>query len=273
MKSKPRILVTGGSGMVGSRVTFGIKPSHRELDITKPATIERSIKKYKPDVILHLAAHVEMLGCEENPKKAAKINIFGTENIAKACKKHDIKLVYLSTCALFDGKKKVAYTPRDKPRPLNTYGKTKWEGEKIAQKILKDVLIVRTGWLFGGSTHDKKFINTTYQKLKRGLDVTATDDRFGSPTYIPDLLNATEKLIMSKKSGVYHIVNSGIASYFQIAKEVKQIGKFKTKIIPVTAKDIENSKLKRGAMEALSSSVKMRSWREALFFYLKKELR
>lgn len=269
MKKKLKILVTGGAGMVGSQVTFGIKPNHKELDITNPTSIEKAIKKHKPDVILHLAAFANMLGCEEDKIKAKKINVTGTENIARACKKNGVRLVYMSTCAVFDGKKKTPYIEKDKAKSLNVYGKTKLEGEEIAQKILPGVLIIRTGWLFGGNKKDKKFVQLTYQKFKENIEVMATSDRVGSPTYIKDLLSTIKKLIDKNSSGIYHLVNSGTASYADIAKEIKKIGRFKQKIKKVLARDIENKKLKRGKNEALASSkIKLRSWKIALKEYL-----
>lgn len=270
MKKKCKILVTGGSGMVGSQAKFATKPSHMELDITNPTSIEKAVKKYKPNVVLHLAAFANMLGCEEDKIKAKKINVIGTENIARACKKHNVKLVYMSTCAVFDGKKKMPYREADMAKPLNLYGKTKLEGEKVAKKILPNTLIVRTGWLFGGNKRDKKFVQLTYQKFKNGEEVMATFDRKGSPTYVKDLLDTIEKLIYQNKSGIYHVVNSGRASYYEIAKEIRRIGKFKHKIKKVLARDIENKKLKRGKNESLASSkIKLRSWKVALKEYLK----
>jgi dTDP-4-dehydrorhamnose reductase len=269
MKKKLKILVTGGSGMVGSQVKFGIKPSHKELDINNSTSIEKAVKKYKPDVILHLAAFANMLGCEGSKIKAKKINVTGTQNIARACKKNDMKLVYMSTCAVFDGKKKTPYKESDRAKTLNVYGETKLGGEKIIQKILPNALIVRTGWLFGGNKTDKKFVQLTYQKFKNGEEVMATSDRKGSPTYVKDLLDTIEKLIYQNKSGIYHVVNSGTASYADIAKEIKKVGKFKQEIKKVLARDIENKKLKRGKNESLASSkIKLRSWKVALKEYL-----
>jgi len=269
LKSSKKIIVTGGEGMVGSLVKFGIKLGHAKLDISKPISIEKAIEKHRPEAILHLAAMTNMLECEENPKKAFRINVTGTENLAKACKEHRIKLIYMSTCAVFDGKKKTPYKESDKPNPLNVYGQTKLQGENVAKKLLPDALIIRTGWLFGGSKNNKKFVSLSLQKFKNGEEVTATSDRYGSPTYIPDLLETIENLMDGKMKGTYHVVNSGVASYFDIAKEIKSLGKFKTKILPLKARQIENPKLKRGHLEALASSkIKLRFWQKALTNYL-----
>ena len=150
MAGNTRILTTGGDGMVGSQVDFGIRLGRSQLDILKPKSIEVAIKKYNPQVILHLAAMTNMLSCEQNPEEAYKTNVTGTRNIAIACRKNNIRLVYASTCAVFPGNKKDPYDENDKVGAVNVYGSSKLMGERVAKKILPDVLIIRTGWLFGG---------------------------------------------------------------------------------------------------------------------------
>ena len=257
--------------MVGSQVKFGKKLNRNELNIVDKNSINLAIDKYRPTTILHLAAYADMLGCEDAPKQAHKINVVGTKNLAEVCKKRNIKLVYMSTCAVFSGNKKTPYTESDKSSSPNVYGQTKYAGEQIIKKILKDYLIIRTGWLFGGGKNDNKFVRAMYMKMKGGVDINAISDRYGSPTYVKDLLSEVNKLIGENKVGVFHVVNDGCASYLDVAKYIKSIGKFKAKIVEVKSKDIDNRKLKRGKIEALSSTkVKLRSWKSALKNYLTK---
>lgn len=265
-----KILITGGRGMVGSQAGFGIALNKKQLDILKSKSIQKAIKIYKPDVILHLAAMTDMSDCENSPKKAYRVNVIGTQNIAKACRENNITLVYLSTCAVFDGKKRTPYKENGKPNPINIYGKTKWQGELAVQNILPDALIIRTGWLFGGGFNiDKKFVNSTFKKMRGGLEVKATADRYGSPTYILDLLHTIEKLINKEAHGVFHVVNRGVASYFDIAKEMKKITKLNSPVIPIKSSEVETKNLKRGKMEVLASSkIKLRSWDKALNEYI-----
>lgn len=269
MNHKKKIIITGGYGMVGSQAKFGIKFRKEELDITNNSSIEKAFKKYQPDVVLHLAAMTDMIGCEKYPKKAFRLNVLGTERLARMCKKYNVKLVYLSTCAVFDGKKKSPYTEKDKPKPLNIYGTTKLQGEIITRLILPDALIIRTGWLFGGGKKDTKFAKKVFDNMKMGKEIKAVSDRNGSPTYIPDLLYIVKKLIDKNSTGMFHVVNDGITSYFDIANEIKKLGKFKSQIISVKAKGLESPLLKRGKMEGLkSSTIKLRSWKQALKEYL-----
>lgn len=268
-KSNKKILITGGSGMVGSMIEFGIKPSHKEFNILNIKSIEQTIKKYGPHVILHLAAFTNMLEAEKYPERAYRTNVIGTYNLAHICRKKNIWLVYISTCAVFNGNKKSPYTESDKPNPINIYGKTKWLGEIIVQDLIENALIIRTGWLFGSKAKDKKFVKLAFEKCLQKKPIQATSDRQGSPTYIPDLLTEIKRLITTNTSGIVHVVNSGQVSYFEIAKMIKQIVDCRIAIKPVKAKNIESPFLKRGAMEALTSEkVFLRPWQEALQEYI-----
>jgi dTDP-4-dehydrorhamnose reductase len=264
-----KILVTGGSGMVGSQVAFGTKPDRKELDIIDSLSIKRTLDHYQPTVVLHLAALTDMGECEKNPEYAYETNVVGTYNIAKVCREKNIRLIYFSTCAVFDGNKNAPYSETDSVHPLNAYGRTKWLGELVVKNIVPDSLIIRTGWLFGGGKTDKKFAKLCFEKLRRGEEVNAVSDRWGSPTYIPDLLKTIEDLIKNKTNGIVHVVNDGKATYFEIAKVVKEFGSFAPEIKPVKAEEIESPEVKRGKMEALTSQkVKLRNWREALKEYI-----
>lgn len=264
------ILITGGSGMIGSQAKFGIKPTRKQLDILNEQSIERAIQKYQPKTIVHFAALVDMLECEKNPKKAFLVNVTGTKNIAEACKKHKIKMVYLSTCAVFNGRKRTPFIETDKPNPVSVYGKTKLQGELVVQKLLPNALIIRPSWLFGSNVKsNKKFFQKAKEGLKKSETITGITDRLGSPTYIPDLLETLQKLIIKNSSGIFHVTNSGLASYFDIATEMKRIGKFKGSVVPQKYLHLKNPAVKRGKMEGLNSKkIKLRSWQAAIKNYV-----
>ena len=272
MYTENQILITGGSGMVGSQAHFGIKPGREELDILDKGSIEQAIMKYEPEVIVHLAAIVDMAWSETHKEETFLTNVTGTENIALACKSHGIKLVYLSSGAVFGANKDTPYSEDDQTGPVNVYGKTKLEGEKVIQRILgNDSLIVRTGWLFGGGEKDKKFIKAFYLKFKNGEEINAVSDRYGSPTYVPDLISKIYELINEDKTGIYHVVNSGCVSYYEVAEEIKRIGNFKNNVKKVLYKDLPQGIVPRGNMEGLTSTkIKLRSWKDVVKEYLTK---
>lgn len=266
------IFVTGGNGMVGSQVDFGICLSHKELDVTNKISISVALNHYQPRTVLHLAALLDMKECETNPQKAREINTQGSANIAQECAKRGIRLVCLSSCAVFDGTKGAPYVESDNPNPLNEYGKTKLAGERQVLQILPSALVIRTGWLFGGGTGvDKRFVKFVFDELSHHKNMKATNDRRGSPTYVPDLLKMVVRLLELDYSGIIHVVNSGFASYYDIASEVKRQANFENVIFPASYLETESgSMVKRGEMEALSSEKisPLRSWKEALNEYI-----
>lgn len=263
------ILITGGNGMVGSLVNFGIRFSHKDLDVCNIKTIEKAFETYKPSVLLHLAA-LDINTCQQYPDKAYAVNVVGTFNIAKACRKKGVKMVYVSTCILFDGTKKIPYNEDDMPNPIHIYGQTKRMAELITLDLIPNCLVIRPGWLFGNNKVNKGFVNICLNSLKNNEDLTVNAlDRSGSPTYIPDLLTQIKQLIDQDANGIYHIVNSGIASYYEIGREIRRLGKFKAMVKEVSDTNIKPEFPKRGKMEALTSKkIKLRSWQSALAEYL-----
>lgn len=270
-KKGGNILVTGGGGMVGSLVNFGIRLNHKQLDVCNIKAIKKSLDTYKPSVVLHLAA-LGMALCQKYPDKAYEANILGTLNIAKVCKEKKIKLVFLSSCTIFDGAKKTPYNEDDLPYPIHIYGETKIIGESIILNMIPNSLVIRTGWLFGNRNIDKGFISNCLNKLKQGEDfIINTPERVGSPTYIPDLLKEIQWLIDQDAKGIYHVVNAGKASYFEIGEKIKKIGNFKSRIEKARIKNTKSEIPNRGKMEALTSKkIKLRPWQKALAEYLRK---
>lgn len=265
-----RVLVIGGSGMVGSQVLFGIRPSHKEFDISDTDSILQGFEVFKPSAVLHLAGLVDMRIAEENPEETYRINVEGTIHIADACAKANIPLVFFSTCSVFDGSKSSPYDESDTPNPLTVYGETKHKAEQEVLARAPLGLVIRTGWLFGGGKHDTKFVKHFIDALISNKPVNATNNRFGSPTYIPDLIEETKKLLINGEQGIVHIVNKGAVSYFEVAERIKIITNSASSVTGVSAKDIDPSNIKRGSMEALTSNrgIILRPYEEALADYI-----
>ncbi len=264
------ILLTGGDGTVGNQFPADVKPPRSEFDILDPESISRALARYRPSVIVHLAAMTDMLACEQNPDAAHATNVTGTANLATACRGHGVFLVYVSTCAVFDGSKATPYTEQDKPSPRSVYGKTKLLGERAALETVPHALVVRTGWLFGGAgKQGNHFVEKAIATFKQNRPVRATDDRYGSPTLISDFAIAVRSLIESRASGVRHVVNDGLASYLDIANAIQTAGSFAAPVTPVPAKVVENPVVYRGAMEGLiSEHMRLRRWNDALREYM-----
>lgn len=276
-KDKDKILsntlITGANGMVGSYIDFGIKLDRRALDITDLNEVLSVCKKYKPKVIIHLAAETDVGRCEREPQYAYFVNTIGTYNMVMASKEVGAKFVYISTSAVFNGTKKDSYKETDEPDPQGYYGKSKFLGEIVVKSILKNYIIARVCWMFGGGPiKDQKFVAKIINQTKQ-KEIVVIRDMYGSPTYGKDLVLALKKMIIDKKSGVFHMSNTGSPSRFEVAREIVKITNSKAIVKEVNSDFFDPTDYKKKTNnESMTSKVKiMRPWKDALKEYIETE--
>lgn len=249
-----------------------------QMDITDEAAVRRTIEELKPDVIIHCAAWTNVDGAEapENREKVHQINAVGTENIAKAAKAVDAKMVYISTDYVFDGQGTRPWEPDDKCyAPLNVYGRSKLDGELAVSRILEKYFIVRIAWVFG--LNGKNFIKTMINVGKTHDTVRVVNDQIGTPTYTLDLARLLVDMVETEKYGYYHATNEGgyISWYDFCCEFYKQYG-LKMTVIPVTTAEyglsvaarpfnsrLEKKKLVEAGFKPLPA------WQDAVDRYLK----
>ena len=136
--------MTGGSGLLGRKITrldSEIEaPSHAELDITDPGSVARALQKYVPDIVLHLAAATKPLEHEKNQEPGLRVNIIGTAEVAAACGRAGVRLVYTSTDYVY-----VGTGPHREDEPLRAPYKFGWSklGGECAVRLVENSLILR----------------------------------------------------------------------------------------------------------------------------------
>lgn len=248
-----------------------------KLDITDTDEVNRVISRLEPDVVIHCAAWtaVDMAEDDDKIELVRNVNAHGTENIAKACKNIDTKMIYISTDYVFDGQGTKPWSPDCKDyKPLNVYGQTKLEGELAVSSILDKYFIVRIAWVFG--LNGKNFIKTMINVGKSHDEVRVVNDQIGTPTYTLDLSRLLVDMIETEKYGYYHVTNEGgYISWYDFTKEIyKQYG-LDTKVIPVTTEEYGLSKAKRPFNSRLDKSKLIENgfkplptWQDALRRYL-----
>lgn len=248
-----------------------------KLDITDTEEVNRVISRLEPDVVIHCAAWtaVDMAEDDDKVELVRNVNAHGTENIAKACKYIDAKMIYISTDYVFDGQGTTPWSPDCKDyKPLNVYGQTKLEGELAVSSILDKYFIVRIAWVFG--LNGKNFIKTMINVGKSHDEVRVVNDQIGTPTYTLDLSRLLVDMIETEKYGYYHVTNEGgYISWYDFTKEIyKQYG-LDTKVIPVTTEEYGLSKAKRPFNSRLDKSKLIENgfkplptWQDALRRYL-----
>jgi len=286
-----KALVTGANGMLADALCplleengYKVYPTDvvsgngiSGLDIRKLEQVEAAIETFKPDIVFHLAAETNVDKCELKPEHAYQTNAKGTENIAIACRRLDIPLVYISTGAIFDGEKEGGYTEDDKPNPISVYGRSKLEGENAVRLLLTKYYIVRAGWMIGGYTKDKKFVWKIIQLLKTKSEIPVVTDKTGSPTFINDFVKNMLAIVPNGEYGIYHCVNKGACTRFEIAKKIAEYMNKKDVIIKPVTSECFPLPAPRGRSEALinkrlasAGMDAMRPWQEALKEYIER---
>lgn len=233
------ILVTGVNGQLGYDVVKVLKERNieclgidrKDLDITDDKAVKEYIINLKPDCIVHCAAYTAVDMAEDNIEACTKVNVNGTEYIAKACKEIDAKMIYISTDYVFDGSGNEPFEVDGKINPHSVYGKTKYEGELKVKESLDKYFIVRISWVFG--VNGNNFVKTMIRlgKEKECLNVVA--DQIGSPTYTADLAPILCDMAVSDKYGTYHATNEGYCSWADFAQEIMKQTGLNCKINPI----------------------------------------
>ncbi len=175
-----RLLVTGGSGFFGSRIGKayqGICPGHGEMDIVDRISVEEAFERIKPDIAVHCAAASDVGWCGRNPEESWKMNVEGTENMARACGKRGIKLIYCSSDQVyFGGSQTEAHKETEELFPANEYGKQKIEAERRCFLYCKDSVILRLSWMYDTAKRLEKehgnFMLTFMEAVREGKAIS-----------------------------------------------------------------------------------------------------
>ncbi len=282
-----KIALLGSTGMLGSKMAELLKerghellaPARAEVDLNRPHTIENFFKAKTFDALVNCAGFTRVDACEEPAKFSMALNVNGTSLgwLGKFSKKTQRTLVHFSTDYVFDGKKEEPYQETDKPAPLNVYGKTKWQGERLLQAENPFHYLIRTSWVFGPKGDN--FVNKMADLLISRPRVEVVADQIGGPSYTGDIAQFALELLEKKAApGTYHFCNEGYASWFEFAQEIqKQTGFISCEVAPVSSDNIfrpaqrpANSRLDI-SKAALTVGHAFRTWQEALGDYLMKD--
>ncbi len=258
----------------GSAVT---RMPYEQADLTEETSVNALMDRVKPDAVLHCAAWTAVDAAEdpENREKVQRINVGGTGNLARACKKQDCKMLLVSTDYVFDGTGEEPWDPDCKDyAPLGVYGQTKLDAEKVLAETLEKFFIVRTAWVFG--FNGKNFVRTMLQLSEKHSTLRVVSDQIGTPTYTYDLSKLLADMIQTDRYGYYHATNEGgFISWYDFTCEIfRQAGK-QVEVIPVTTEEYgskalrpKNSRLSKDKLTA-NGFTKLPDWKDALGRYLK----
>ena len=243
-----RVLVTGAAGQLGAAIVsaFGdaevIAHTRSSLDITDAAAVARAVRDASPHAVINCAAYNDVDGAESAPVEALAVNAFAVRAMARAAAGAGAAFVHYSTDFVFDGQASEPYAEDAPASPLSTYGASKLLGEWFALDAPR-AYVLRVESLFGtlrGWSGRRGTLEGLVAGLEAGRELRAFSDRVVSPTYVVDAAAATRHLLERDVApGVYHCVNDGAATWYDIAVEAAGILGVKASLVPVTMADMQ----------------------------------
>ena len=246
-----RFLITGGSGLLGSKIayilvkrgckTFSGHNTHRakygipiKFDITNRDEVKKAFEISKPEVVIHAAALTDVDECEKDKEYAWEVNVKGTENIVKFSQLSNAFLIYVSSDYVFSGEKGL-YTETDAPNPINYYGLTKLEGEKIVSESSLPWCIVRPSVIFGSvpSVGKVNFALWVIRKLRTGRELRIFKNQYASPTLNTNLAEMILEIIERRLTGVYHLAGATPINRYEFARLIAETFELDKSLISV----------------------------------------
>lgn len=279
-----RILVTGATGLLGRAIVQSLRGeadlvplTRADLDITDGAAVEGRIRAERPDVIINCAADNDVDGAETQPLRALEINAFAVRELVRAADGVGATLVHYSSDFVFDGTAVRPYREDDEPNPQSVYAASKLLGEWFAIEARR-AFVLRVESLFGQAASEGRrgSLERIVEGIEDGREVPVFTDRTVSPTYVHDIARVTRALLRADAApGVYHCVNTGAATWFEIALEIGRLLGLQPRLKPITLNDV-TLRAPRPAFCALDNSrlralgIEMPTWQDAIARHLRR---
>ena len=249
-----------------------------ECDFLRLATIVDTLNFHRPRIVINPAAYTDVDRAEGENETATLVNTRAPRIIAEWCKTNHATLIHYSTDYVYGGDGQEAFREQDPVTPSNVYAQTKLEGERAIQASGCQHIILRTSWIF--DQRGKNFVRTILKLAAQRDELRVVDDQWGSPTYAPDLAQATMRIVKHINQHapfeIYNFANAGMVTWFGFANEILRrwaaLGNTvrAQRILPIASKDFPtaaqrplNSRLNTAKIQA-ALNFKIRSWSSAL---------
>ena len=275
-----KVVITGSAGLFGHGLVTAFSSRHTvfpltraDADITDADSVRAAMERIRPEVVIHPAAIPDLDIADADPAKAYLVNVHGTRHVVEAARSVGAEVAYISTDAVFDGKKTTPYVESDLPSPITVYGRTKLRGETIVQTP-PEHWIFRVSVLFGpGKTN---FIEKGLRKIAAGGPYVVASDQEGCATYTLDAAYKIMEVVEARRWGLYHLANQGACSRYELARYAAELaGLNPDKVVGIPdhqmgrrAPRLKYSVMEMDALRAAGFSLP-RSWQEALAEYVR----
>lgn len=283
MTQSKKVLLTAANGQVGWELQRTVPAEvqlfamdRSRLDVTRAAEVDNAIDTLKPHVVINTAAYTAVDRAELDREQAFLCNRDAVANLARSAQRNGARLIHFSTDYVFDGTKSSPYLPEDDTNPINSYGASKLAGELEIHEIgLCDSVIIRTAWVY--SSHGTNFVKTMLRLLGERDEIRVVCDQVGTPTWAHDMAIAVWAIVAkSEVSGTIHWTDAGVASWYDFAEAIREIGlefgliSNKSVIRPIRTEDYPTKTVrpKFGVLDKTDTWRRLgyypRHWREAL---------
>tara|TARA_B110000503_G_scaffold12539_1_gene17068 strand:+ start:11261 stop:12145 length:885 start_codon:yes stop_codon:yes gene_type:complete len=279
-----KVLITGSNGQLGSEIK-GLASDYKSLDIVLKDLPELDICNFNElqsfiaenniNVVINCAAYTAVDKAEQDAEIAEEVNSKGVLNLVNALQSVNGKLIHISTDYVFDGNNYLPYEESDPVSPIGVYGKTKRAGELAVINGVIDSIVIRTSWLY--SSYGNNFVKTMLRLGNEKENLGVIYDQVGTPTYARDLAKTCLEILcgdssvnISKNGNLYHYSNEGVASWYDFAIFIMELGgesckvkPIQTKDYPATAKRPHYSVLNKSKIK-LDFKIEIPYWRDSL---------
>jgi dTDP-4-dehydrorhamnose reductase len=288
-----RILLTGTTGQVGGALLPLLNGAHEvlapnrdEFDLSQPATLGAALDRLKPEFIVNPAAYTAVDRAEDEVGLALRVNAVAPDTMSNWATRQGVPLVHFSTDYVFDGSGEKPWREDDACRPLSTYGRTKWEGERAIQASGAPHLIIRTSWVYAAT--GANFLRTMARLARERDELSVVADQFGAPTSAPSIAEAVAAILARRRTGselaadfaaangLVHLANAGTTSWHGFtnaivdglktrgqAVKASAVHAITTKDFPTKAVRPANSRLDLSRLHEVFG-ITMQAWEQAL---------
>jgi len=222
-----KVAITGAGGLFGHGLVLAFSGRHEvfpltrsNADITNHEALREALGTIAPEIIVHPAGIPDLDICEADPARGFLVNYHGTRNVVEVARELGAAVAYISTDAVFDGRKHTPYTESDPTIPPTVYGRTKLRGEQVA-KTLPAHWIFRVSVLFGPGKAN--FIDKGLRRIAHGGSYAVAEDQVGSATYTVDAAAKIMEVVEARRYGLYHLSNQGACSRYELAVKAAQL--------------------------------------------------
>lgn len=225
------IVIIGKAGQLAFELSRELQDSdhkvtflgRNEIDITSSNSIEAILAPLSADVLINASAYTAVDKAEEDTEACNAINALAVENLAKFCRANDAFMVHVSTDYVFNGHKGSPYQTSDPIEPQGVYGRSKADGEQALLEILPEAsCLIRTAWVY--SSHGNNFVKTMLRLMAEKPQLAVIDDQIGTPTWAKGLAVACVSAAVNSTAGVYHWTDEGVASWYDFALAIQELG-------------------------------------------------